>query len=77
MSARAGQCDLMGAAKDAMHLSCSCGGKAPQHAGAAVLNSLPHLKELLHHQPSQVMATLVSWNARERRFSHQRLHRVV
>ena len=33
--------------------------KAHRDAGAVVHNSLPHLKELLHHQPSQVMASLV------------------
>lgn len=43
----------------------SSSGKAPQHAGAAEHNSLPHLEKLVHHQPSQVTAALVRENAGE------------
>ena len=45
---------------------------------AAILHVLlSHLKELLHHQPSKVVATLASQNAGEGRFFHQCLNHMV
>ncbi len=51
--------------------------KAHRDAAAVLQNSLPHLKELLHHQPSQVMAPLVCPNAGEGLFPHQLLDCIV